>query len=203
MFGNNNKDPYGNPITKPRRKRVIIIGILIGMAVISILLFASSSQRSKGTPKKTPNTAKQFSNSYFTIYFPDGYKQDSGGNSTSTATFKPENQSGDSTMDLISVARYGSNSITTESLLALVNGDKSIQTEQKDINKRKTIIFKQTQTNDSKQTIVTTSYYVYADVYIWRIQFTNLEKSKQASKIEDIIQSFAPNDADLVKLQGN
>lgn len=195
------KDPYANQYAQPRSKRrVIIIGAVFGLLIlVGIFAFGSSSSK-KATEKAS--VLQRFSNGSFAISYPEGYTQDKDTNTSYGVTFSKDNESQESsaTKDTIAVSRFGKNSISIESIKKLSASSKEVTTEEQTISGRKALISRETQKIDDTHSTIDTIFYIYGDLFVWKVEFMNAADSKQQSYITPIINSFYPRDAELLQL---
>ncbi len=195
------KDPYANQYAQPRSKRrIIIAGAIFGILIlIGIFAFGSSTNK-KAVEKES--VMQRFSNGSFAISYPEGYIQGESPNTSFGVTFSNGDgaQGEGAIKDSIAVSRFGKNGISIESIKKIAAPSKEVTSEEQTISGRKALVTKETQKVDDTHSTINTTFYIYADLFVWKIEFINTADSKQQDYITPVINSFYPRDSELLKL---
>ncbi|TXG76666.1 hypothetical protein E6Q11_04195 [Candidatus Dojkabacteria bacterium] len=197
MFGRK-RDIYGYPV-QSNRKRLVLIVLGLVCATVVIAVVAGALSKSKNASEQKTLTTNTFSNSQFSASYPDGFEVTRGTVTSPYATFSPADKENDS--NAIEITRYGrQEDMELEKLRQLISaGAEDPKISEKEIDGNKILVLTTESQDAEGKTSVRHDYYVRAAIYVWKLTITTPKGSSLDSHAEQILASFKPKDADILR----
>jgi len=176
------------PSSFGRRRLFIITGIVIFFLLGIIGLSTLQSNRKSLNDSGTINSSyKLYSSPWFSINYPKDYQSSVVENSVSNIQFNPPQQPSE---NAFTITRYGE----TAKLPKFDDFITSASTTNTTATRSDTIDNKQVLKLENKSTTSQSeTYYVFADVYLWKLDFTCIPRTDFCKQIKQIKNTFKEN----------